>query len=266
MTTSEDPSATAEQAQSLYFQALKKHRFKEYTEAVELLKQALELAPDHTDSWEALGVLYDKTDQLDKAIEAMERLRDLNPDEIMAHTNLSRFYMKKGWTEKAEEAQGKARLLGWKLDLANPQDSELSQAAAGPAEGGVAIASLLDGPGAPEPLKPAAPDPQALQQKIQQFEAILSVNPDDSMALLTLGKTLLAADRPADAVQRLEHALEVQKDYSAAFVILAQAHEANGKLARAIKILKQGIDISTRKGDLHPRNQMQEHLAKLTDG
>ena len=101
------------EAQALYFQALRKHRDRDYPGAVALLEQALERDPQHCDAWEALGVVYEKMERLDDAIRAMEKLAEINPDEVMAHTNLSRFYMKKGWKEKAEEAQGRARLLGW---------------------------------------------------------------------------------------------------------------------------------------------------------
>lgn len=257
----------SEEAQTLYFQALKKHRQKEYLPAIELLRQALALDPEHCDSWEALGVLLEKTDQLDEAIEAMERLRDINPEEIMAHTNLSRFYMKKGWTERAEEAQGQARMLGWKQDLANPESSDFAQSEPEGSESNVAIASFLEDGTPSSPTATAGTptvDPKELDDKIARFEAIVQVNGEDAMARLTLGKTLVQARRAPDAIGHLEKALEIQPEYSAVFVVLAQAYEDAGKLARAIKTLHSGIELAQKKGDLHPRNQMQEHLGRLT--
>lgn len=256
----------AETAQSLYVQALRKHRAKDYAGAVLLLEQAVAQEPALGDAWEALGVLYEKCDRLDDAIRAMERLRSLQPDSIMAHTNLSRFYMKKGWTERAEEAQGQARLLSWKQDLASaPATSDLSPVAGTePAAAPVEISQLLSG----APAAPAAPavDRLALERRIAQFQAVLSANPKDVMARLTLGKAYLQADRTEDAIRILEEALVLQGDYTAVYRVLGEAYERAGKLARAIKAYRRGIEIAEHKRDLDPRNEMQQRLARLVGG
>ena len=171
----------SEEAQLLYFGALKKHRQKDYDGAIQDLCKAVEMDPGLADAWEALGVIYDKTDRLDEAIEATKKLVELQPDEVMGHTNLSRFYMKKGWTEKAEEEQGKARLLGWKKDLAsgNTGGDEFTQAepAGGAPAGPPQIATFLQ-PGAAPPAPPAE-DPAMVQRKIEQFEKLAAANPTD---------------------------------------------------------------------------------------
>ncbi len=256
-------------AQALYAQGLRKHRDKDYDGAIECLRQAVAADATHADAWEALGVVYSKVDRLDDAIQAMEKLLEIRPDEVMAHTNLSRFYMKKGMTEKAEEAQAQARVLGWKQEIASggPAGNDLQQASSEPAPGAapVSLSSLVSGgPTPPSVPTPAKPDAEALQRKIDQFRAVLSTNPQDTLSRFTLGKTYLQANQPQDAVDILEELLEMKPDYTAAMVVYCEALEKAGKLAKAIKSLNKGIELAETKGDLHPRNQMQEMLARLS--
>ncbi|MDA8032310.1 MAG: hypothetical protein MPK62_14525, partial [Alphaproteobacteria bacterium] len=66
------------------------------------LNQALTIHPRFPDAVEALAVIEERLDNIDKAIEHNKQFAKLDPNAIMARTNLSRLYMKKGWIEKAE--------------------------------------------------------------------------------------------------------------------------------------------------------------------
>ena len=268
-----EPSA-GDRAHSLYRDGLKRHRAKDYAGAVTLLEQAVALDPALADAWEALGVLHDRLGQLDAAITATQRLVALRPDEIMAHTNLSRFFMKKGLKEKAEEEQAKARLLGWKQELATGAghgDPELAQVpTGGDAAKPPQLVSMVMGastPAAPldrdAPPPPITRDPLGLARKIQQFEALVAHNPDDVLSRFTLGRAYLEAGRAEDAIAMLEGLLERKPDHSAAWLPLGLAYEKAGKLARALKSWTRGIEVAQAMGDLHPRNQMQEQLLRL---
>jgi len=251
----------------LYREGLKKHRAKDYEGAVQSLEQSVVADATLADAWEALGVLYDKLGRLDDAIRATEKLVALKPDEIMAHTNLSRFLMKKGNKERAEEEQGKARLLGWKQELAQggAKENELQQAQAAAEPQAPSIVSFLDAPASP-PVKPTAAPAnanEALQKRIGQFEKLVAHNKEDVLSRFTLGRAYLEVNRYDDAVRTLEELLVLKPDYTAAYVLLGEACEKAGKLARAIKTYTRGIELAQQKGDLHPRNQMQEKLAKL---
>ena len=254
-------------AQELYVQALKKHRSQDYAAGVELLERAVELDPEHADAWEALGVLYDKVERLEEAIGAIERLLEISPDAIMGWTNLSRFRMKKGDIQGAEDAQAKARLLGWKQDLASggAGSGDFEQPLRGGDSGPSApvdIAGLANqAPAAP--AMPKKPEPEAIERRIAQFQAILETNPDDLLARLTLGKALLQAERFEEASTMLRELLDRDPERSAAYPLLGEAYEGLGKRARAMSTYEEGIAVAQRKGDLHPRNQMQEALERL---
>jgi tetratricopeptide (TPR) repeat protein len=254
----------------LYRAGLKLHRAKDYAGAVAQLELAVAADPRLADAWEALGVIYDKLGRLDEAIAATEKLVELQPDEVMPHTNLSRFYVKKGLKEKAELEQGKARLIGWKQELAQggaAKANELQQAQAPSAEPQApSIVSFLDAPAAPSAPPTAAPlasSTEALAKKIEQFEKLVAHNAQDVLSRFTLGRAYLEARRFDDAVRTLEELLTIKTDYTAAFVLLGDAYEGGGKIARAIKTWKRGVELAQSKGDLHPRNQMQERLARL---
>src|SRR5262245_35842854 len=202
----------ADDASDLYRQGLKLHRAKDYAGAIALLERAVAADPQLADAWEALGVLYDKQQRLDDAIAATQRLVALKPDEVMAHTNLSRFFMKKGMKEKAEEEQGKARLIGWKQELAEGGahaegggTNELQQAAP-KGEEAPQLVSMIGGLGAPPSSgarptaagavnspkgAPLAADPAALQKKIDQFERLVAHNAEDALSRFTLGRAYL---------------------------------------------------------------------------
>ena len=262
----------ADAAFDLYRDGLKRHRAKDYEGAIRLLEQAVALDATLADAWEALGVLHDKLGRLDEAIAATQRWAELKPDEVMAHTNLSRFFMKKGMKEKAEEEQGKARLLGWKQELASGgahAETALQQAAPAVAEPAAPqlvslIAGAAAGDAAPHAPSPKAADPAALARRIAQFEALVGHNPDDLLSRFSLGRAYLEAGRFAAAAAMREALIERKPDYTAAFLPLGSAYEKAGKLARAIKSWTRGIEVAQQKGDLHPRNQMQEQLARLT--
>jgi tetratricopeptide (TPR) repeat protein len=158
----------ADVAFDLYRQGLRLHRAKDYDGAIKLLEQAVAAEPTLADAWEALGVLYDKQLRLDDAIAATEKFVALKPDEVMAHTNLSRFFMKKGLKEKAEEEQGKARLIGWKHELAEggAKEIDLKQAET-KSEEPPQLVSMIGGLGAPAVPSAGAPlasGPAALQK------------------------------------------------------------------------------------------------------
>lgn len=255
-------------ATDLYREGLKRHRAKDYEGAVASLRESVAADPQLADAWEALSVVADKIGRLDDAIAAAEKLVALKPDEVMAHTNLSRFYMKKGMKEKAEEEQGKARLLGWKQELAQggPKESELQQSQPAAAEPQApSIVSFLDRPAAPAA---SAPPPtmsrDLLEKRIAQFEKLVAHNAQDVLSRFTLGRAYLEAGRADDSIRTLEELLALKPDYTAAFVLLGEAYEKAGKLARAIKTYTKGIELAQGRGDLHPRNQMQERLERLT--
>lgn len=74
-------------------------------------RQAVELAPDFFDAWQALGMTLMKLGRLKEAIGAGLMATTLRPNDLLAWTGLSQMYVKNGQIPEAEDAKAKARIL-----------------------------------------------------------------------------------------------------------------------------------------------------------
>ncbi|MFV0337074.1 MAG: tetratricopeptide repeat protein [Chthoniobacterales bacterium] len=89
----------------------------ELDDAITKFKRCTELAPEHFDSWHALGMAYMKTGRYKEAIEAGLRATELRPDDQLAWSSLSLFYVRDKQIEAAEAAGAKARVISWTEQL-----------------------------------------------------------------------------------------------------------------------------------------------------
>ncbi len=84
-----------------------------YQEAIPVLKQAVESAPEPKDSWvQLLMACYAETSQHDAAIALAERLAAANPNDKRAQTNLATVYSQADQMEKAAGVMEKLRAAG----------------------------------------------------------------------------------------------------------------------------------------------------------
>lgn len=220
-----------------FMAALKARRSGDTARARELLGEILAEDKDHTEALEILGMLLSEAGDHDGAIATTERLVALKPDSIMGHANLSRFHMLKGDKETAEEWQAKARVLGWKEEVA-------SKAAKGAAPG----------TGMDDVVDPA---------RVEAQEQRVADQPDDALARRALASSYLKLGLPTKAVAQLRKALELDQGSSTTYLELGKALEAAGMADEAAGVYRQGVPIADGNGDLMPRNQMASRLAQL---
>ena len=94
----------------------------EVERAETMLEGITQSSPKCFEAWHALTeVKFSKRD-LDGAIRAGEAGLRLQPDDLHLHVSLSRVWAERGDKAQAEEYAGKARILGWKAELAEPED------------------------------------------------------------------------------------------------------------------------------------------------
>jgi Flp pilus assembly protein TadD len=79
--------------------------------AVEKLREALKIDPNHTDSHAALAVYLQRLGQPDAAIEHSKKVVELMPNDVFAYTQLSVIYMRCGRILEAEDAKARAQML-----------------------------------------------------------------------------------------------------------------------------------------------------------
>jgi tetratricopeptide (TPR) repeat protein len=230
-----------ERARSLYDGALELFQRDIHDEddaAIELLKEAVLLAPEYEDAYEVLGVILNRHGRVDEAIRYMRILERLNPDCIMAHTNLSVFYVSKGMIDEAETEKAKAAVLQIRKASEARKAEEIAAAER-------------------ERIRKEA------LERIGMFQEVLEFDPDDPLATFGMGSAYMQLNQYAEAVPHLRRATEVTKDYSAAFLNLGKCLEFLGRSEEARDAYRKGIEAATRKGDLMPMREMERRLKGL---
>lgn len=94
----------------------------ETREALDILGKLIKEDPDSIDVWRALAEVRLSNGQLDEAEEACNKALELNPDDLTSVVSLARILVNKGDKEGAEAASAKARVLGWKEELADENE------------------------------------------------------------------------------------------------------------------------------------------------
>lgn len=206
--------------------------------AITLLEQAIVLAPDFEDAYEAIGVILHRHHRVDEAIRYMKMLAKLNPSCVMAHTNLSVFYVSKGMITEAESEKAIANQLEFKRQLDAREAEKMAEAE-------------------------RARIRRDAEDKVGMFLEVLEIDPEDPIATMGLGAAYMQLDRYADAIAPLEIAVRVKKDYSAAYLNLGKCQEFLGRTEDAIHTYNAGIEAASRKGDLMPLREMERRLRSL---
>lgn len=98
---------------------------------------------------------------------------------------------------------------------------------------------------------------------IDNFERMLSSGQDNALLRYSLGNEYLKAGDPPAAVRHLQHAVEHDRDYSAAWKLLGKAQTEAGNAAAAISAYRTGIEVAERKGDKQAAKEMRVFLKRL---
>ncbi|HEY9677063.1 MAG TPA: tetratricopeptide repeat protein [Drouetiella sp.] len=234
---------SSERARDLFEQALRVYTKEDdalaQSEAVTLLRQALELDPKFEDVYEALGVILHKRGEIDEAIDLMKTLVELNADSVMAHTNLSVFYVDKGMKEEAEEE--KAISLSIRM-------REAAMKAAQDQKDTAERQRRID----------------EATQRLEMFKQVLEIDSEDLLANYGIGSCLVALENFDDAIPYLTKAIEIKPTHTVAYVSLAEAFEGLGRDQEAMDTYTTGVEVASKRGDMSPMNDMQRKLLALT--
>ncbi len=207
-------------------------------EAMRLFERAIAVCPGYADAYESLGVIHGRHGNYDEAIGLMTRLLEVEPTSVMAHTNLSLYYNQLGRIDDAEREAGEAMRAGMKREQID-RDRQRVEA---------------------EEAEAAAVD---RGRRAELFRQVLDLDPDDALANFGLGELAVEEARFDDAIEHLKRALSNDPRYSAALLVLGRAHEGAGDIETARQIYRDGIEVSSAKGDLMTANKMQERLVGL---
>jgi Tfp pilus assembly protein PilF len=96
--------------------------------------------------------------------------------------------------------------------------------------------------------------------RLEILKSIVEQNPADSFARYGLAMEYRNAGDLAAAVAEFRAVLAAHPDYSAAYYHGGQTLAHLGLAAEARELYRRGIEATTRKGDLHTRDEIQAAL------
>jgi folate-binding protein YgfZ len=236
------PQSTDERARKLYEDGLKLYakesEHEVESEAVRLLRAAIELDPSLEDAYEVLGVVLSKRGQLDEAIALMKQLATINEDSVMAHTNLSVFYADKGLKEEAEEEKAismsiRMRLAAKEATAAKSQEESKQQ------------------------------KEQETRERMEMFKQVLGIDQEDLLANYGYGSCLVELGQYQDGVPYLQKAIAIKPTHTVAYVSLAKAYKGLGDKEKLRDSLEKGIEVASKRGDLMPLKELEAMQAEL---
>ena len=99
--------------------------------------------------------------------------------------------------------------------------------------------------------------------RLEALKNMVAQNPSDSFLRYGLAMEFKNAGALEEAVRAFQDLIAVNPDYSAAYFHGGQTLEKLGQLEEARDLYRQGIEVTTRKGDLHTRNEIQAALDLL---
>ena len=96
--------------------------------------------------------------------------------------------------------------------------------------------------------------------RLEILKSMVEQNPNDTFARYGLAMEYRNAGDLSSAIAEFRTLIAANPDYSAAYYHGGQALERMGNAGEARTMYLQGIEASTRKGDLHTRDELRAAL------
>jgi predicted Zn-dependent protease len=95
---------------------------------------------------------------------------------------------------------------------------------------------------------------------------MLAAGKDGALLRFSLGNAYLKAGRVADAVTHLRRAVDLDRDYTAAWKLLGRALQDSGDAQAALAAYRDGIAAAQRKGDKQAGKEMAVFARRIERG
>lgn len=99
---------------------------------------------------------------------------------------------------------------------------------------------------------------------IKNLEIMIERGQDNALIRYSLGTEYFRAKKYAEAVHHLQHALEHEPQYSAAWKLYGKVLAADNRINEAIKAYEKGIAVAEKKGDIQAAKEMKVFLKRIT--
>ncbi|MEX2301743.1 MAG: tetratricopeptide repeat protein [Bryobacterales bacterium] len=94
-------------------------------------------------------------------------------------------------------------------------------------------------------------EPAALEAARKEFEAELALNPNDAVAHYQIAQILEAQQKTAEALPRLERAVELDPDFPEALIALGRARLAANRNGEAVTLLEKATRLTPESESAH---------------
>lgn len=99
--------------------------------------------------------------------------------------------------------------------------------------------------------------------RLEILKSMVEQNPADSFSRYGLAMELRNTGDAEGAVREFAELQRIHPDYSATYFHAGQTLERMGRIEEARAMYQEGIEVTTRKGDMHARSELQAALDLL---
>jgi len=101
------------------------------------------------------------------------------------------------------------------------------------------------------------------KSRLQMLQEFVEQRPTDAFAHYGLAMEYVNAGREEDALATFNRLLDFKPDYTAAYYQAGVLLRKLNRAQEARKMLRAGMEVAARNGDLHSRGEMEEALHSL---
>ena len=199
--------------------ALCYQHLKDFNSAIEAYNKALAIKPDYAEAYYNMGNALKEQGKLEEAIEAYNKALAIKPDYADAYNNMGNALKEQGKLEEAIEAYNKA--LAIKPDYAEAYNN-------------MGIALQEQG---------------KLEEAIEAYNKALAIKPDYAEAYNNMGNALKEQGKLEEAIEAYNKALAIKPDYAEAYNNMGNALKEQGKLEEAIEAYNKALAIKPDYAD-----------------
>ncbi len=103
----------------------------------------------------------------------------------------------------------------------------------------------------------------AEKSRLEQFKEFVELDPSDTFSRYALGMEYLGASEFPQALEQFEEVIKRDPAEPAAYSQAAIAAQNLNQIEQARTLLQQGIEVASKKGDQHSKEEMEAALEKL---
>ncbi len=102
-----------------------------------------------------------------------------------------------------------------------------------------------------------------MSDRVDQFQALVSNQPDNSLFRFSLAQALLAVQRVPEAIQHLEICVEQKADWMLPRILLGKTLLKTGQIDRAKPLLETALQLATEQDHEDPAAELKMILAEI---